>query len=223
MVGLFLVFEGPEGSGKSTQVRLLANALEHEGYRVCQTREPGGTLIGERIRGLLLERTTASITPETEALLHTAARAQHVNEVIRPALARGEIVLSDRFVDSTLAYQGGGSGISIEELNAIQRLALGDVKPDRRILFDLPVEIGLSRRRNDAVALNRIDELDDAFHHRVRATYRSLAADNPNEWSIVDATDAPEVVAANVRAVIDNVITTHGIRPNGRLGEVVIA
>ena len=109
--GLFVTFEGPEGAGKSTQVRMLTESLLRDGYWVCRTREPGGTPLGERVRDLLLSKTTVDMTPATEALLHTAARAQHVHDVIRPALQRGEIVLCDRFVDSTLAYQGGGGGV----------------------------------------------------------------------------------------------------------------
>jgi dTMP kinase len=208
--GLFLTFEGSEGAGKSTQVRLLAESLRSDGFAVCQTREPGGTPIGERIRDLLLGNVAVAMAPETEALLHTAARAQHVRDVIRPALERGEIVLCDRFVDSTLAYQGGGSGVPVDELDNIQRIATGKTQPDMRFLLDLPVETGLQRRRDDGAGLNRVDEFEVAFHTRVRCAYHELVREQPVGWTVIDATGAPEAIAADIRQQVARLVAGKG-------------
>jgi dTMP kinase len=208
--GLFLTFEGPEGAGKSTQVRLLAESLRSDGFAVCQTREPGGTPVGERIRDLLLGKVAVVMAPETEALLHTAARAQHVRDVIRPALERGVIVLCDRFVDSTLAYQGGGGGVPFDELANIQRIALGDTQPDMRFLLDLPVETGLKRRREDGAGINRVDELEIAFHNRVRNAYHAVVLALPVGWRVIDANGAAEEIAADIRQEVARLIVGKG-------------
>jgi dTMP kinase len=210
VVGLFLTFEGPEGAGKSTQMRMLGESLGGDGFVVCLTREPGGTSIGERIRDLLLGNVSEGISPEAEALLHTAARAQHVRDVIRPALERGEIVLCDRFVESTLAYQGGGGGVPIDELEKIQRLAVGHTRPDMRFLLDLSVETGLRRRLDDRAGLNRIDELDIAFHSRVRDAYHALVRAQPAGWTVIDANGAPEAIAAEIRQEVARLIAAKG-------------
>ncbi len=193
MPAVFLTFEGPEGSGKSTQACRLAERLTARGADVVLTREPGGTPVGEQIRRLLLDHGNYAMLAETEALLHTAARAQHVGEVIRPALVRGCVVVCDRYVDSTLAYQGGGRGLPMSELVAIQRLATGGLRPDLRILLDVPIEIGLQRRLGTA-EFNRIDAADQSFHRRVRAAYLDLAHDDPTGWAVVDATAPADVV-----------------------------
>jgi dTMP kinase len=200
--GLFFTFEGPEGAGKSTQVRMLARHLSESGHAVCSTREPGGTAIGERIRDVLLSGSSVAMRPETEALLLTAARAQHVHEVIGPALLRSDIVLSDRYVESTLAYQGGGRGLPLETLEALQKFATGGLSPDLRILLDLPVEQGLRRRQSEASAINRIDEESVGFHRRVREAYRAMAKANPAGWTVIDATLPIEVVAKHVRDAV---------------------
>ncbi len=200
MRGRFIVFEGPEGGGKSLQVRTLAGRLRDTGLDVVETREPGGTRIGDGLRALLLGLgdDDYAILPETEVLMLAAARAQHVREVIVPALTRGAWVLCDRFVDSTYAYQGGGHGIDMNQLRPIQHYATGGLEPDQRILLDLPVEVGLARRHADPETVNRIDLAAIDFHQRVRATYRQLANAAPAEWLVIDAEQAPDVVAEQI-------------------------
>jgi dTMP kinase len=199
MAGRFITFEGPEGAGKSTQLRLLAEYIRDRGLTVVTTREPGGTVIGEQIRAILLGRDSIQMAPETEALLHTAARAQHVTEVIKPALERGEIVLCDRFLESTLAYQGGGRGLAMDQLREVQDLATGGLVPDLRVLLDLDVGVGLQRRRGDAGSLNRMDHEEVDFHQRVRDAYLSLAAGTPDGWVVIDADREIESISADVR------------------------
>jgi dTMP kinase len=202
MTGFFITIEGSEGAGKSTQARRLASALELAGHSVVLTREPGGTEIGEAIRAILLEHRNHAMLAETEALLHTAARSQHVGEKIRPALANGQIVVCDRFVDSTLAYQGGGRGIAIERLGAIQEIATGGLKPDLKILLDVPVEIGLARRFGTSGEINRMDTAGEGFHRRVRATFLQLADEQPDDWIVIDASrNEAEVTDELIRAV----------------------
>jgi dTMP kinase len=200
--GYFLTFEGPEGAGKSTQIKLLSAELEAAGRRVLVTREPGGTPIGEAIRSILLDQGNYAMLPETEALLHTAARSQHVGEVIRPALENGIVVLCDRFVDSTLAYQGGGRGLAMESLELIQELATEGLRPDITILLDLPVEVGLARRFGGEGEINRFDSAGIAFHQRVRLTFLELARREPNRWAVIDALRGVEEIGSDILAVI---------------------
>ena len=202
MPPFFIALEGPEGAGKSTQARLLAVALERDGHRVVVTREPGGTAIGERIRSIVLDPGDCAMLAETEALLMSAARSQHVADVVRPALADGCIVVCDRYVDSTLAYQGGGRGLSLEALRAVQRFATGGLEPDLRVLLDLPVEVGLARRLGGTSELNRLDLADVAFHHRVRAAYQALVSADPAGWLTIDATRPVDEVSRTLIAAI---------------------
>ncbi|MCX7623861.1 MAG: dTMP kinase [Thermomicrobium sp.] len=188
----FITFEGPEGAGKTTQCQLLAARLEARGYQPVLTREPGGTPLGEAIRDWLLTRGTARA--ETEALLFTAARAEHVASLIRPALASGRIVVCDRYVDSTLAYQGAGRGLDEAWLRALHRFATGDLWPDLTVLLDVPIEIGLARRAA-AAPLSRLDREAASFHERVRAWYHAAAQREPTRWLVVDATGPVEAVA----------------------------
>jgi dTMP kinase len=185
--GAFIVFEGPEGSGKSTQARLLVERLTLSGLNAVSTREPGGTELGEAIRGIVLDRSFDQITPVAEALLYSAARAQHVAEVISPALAKGTFVVCDRFSDSTLAYQGGGLDLNLEALVAIQAFATGETRPDLKILLDLEADTGLARRFTQADQVNRIDEAALEFHQRVRDTFLRLAEGDGDIWIVVDA------------------------------------
>ena len=195
MVPAFIVVEGPEGGGKSTQVARLAARLRAHGHEVVETREPGGTRVGNVIRSILLGLgEDYAILPETEVLLLAAARAQHVREVIEPALARKAWVLCDRYVDSTYAYQGGGRGLDIAPLRKIQEFATNGVMPDLRLLLDVPVEIGLKRRHADPDSVNRIDLADLAFHQRVRDAFLALAAESPDQWLVVDARRDPDAV-----------------------------
>lgn len=197
-MGFFIVFEGPEGSGKSTQASLLADRLTGAGYPVVRTREPGGTLISERVRTVLLDHDSYAMLPQTEALLYAAARAQLVGEVIRPALENGAIVICDRYVDSSLAYQVGGRGLPYDDVLGIQRLATGGLWPDVRILLDLPVEIGLGRRFATGDSVNRLDAASVDFHERVRACYLDLAARKPAGWLVLNAEDPAPVLAARI-------------------------
>ena len=195
-MSLFVSFEGTEGSGKTTQIGLLAQALRGIGCSVVTTREPGGTELGEALRQLLLG-SESTISPEAEAYLMTGARAEHVRIVIRPAIARGDVVLCDRFADSTFAYQGGGRRLPLHELQLMQTLAVGATTPDLTILVDVPAEVGLERRAR-AREINRIDRESIEFHTRVAFWYRQEARANPDRWVVVDGTRSP----ANVHVTI---------------------
>jgi dTMP kinase len=213
--GFFISFEGPEGGGKSTQVHRLAAALAEQGYVVWTTREPGGTRIGEMIRPILLgPRQQANLSAWTEALLFTAARAQLVEEVIRPRLQRGELVLCDRFSDSTLAYQGYGRGLELDVLQRLQAQATGGLAPNLTLLLDLPVETGLARipRR----VQDRLDRETIAFHERVHAGYRAMAAAEPVRWREVDASSDPDQVAHRILEFTMQALQRSGIRPAER-------
>lgn len=206
MAGQFIAFEGPEGAGKSTQIDRLASAVTTAGRDVVTTREPGGTPVGDAIRGVLLGAGDYAMLPQTEAFLLSAARAQHVHDVIRPALDRGAIVLCDRFADSSLAYQGGGLGMAESDLRCLARIATDGLEPDMRVLLDLPVEEGLLRRHRDAATLNRIDRADLAFHQRVGEAYRSLASQAPDQWAVIDATQSPDAVFAAICQAVQSTL-----------------
>jgi dTMP kinase len=202
--GLFLSFEGGEGSGKSVQAKLLSDALAQRGREVVLTREPGGTTAGERIREIVLHAQEISLSPEAQVLLYSTARAQNVREVIRPALDAGKIVIADRFYDSTLAYQGYGHGVSLERIRDVTRLAVGELVPDRTFLLDIAVSIGLGRSGWRAQSKwDRFEVLDAAFHERVREGYLRLAAAEPRRWVVIKADRDEKAVAADVRRELD--------------------
>ncbi len=202
MRGLFITFEGVEGCGKSTQIARLRDHLESRGLPVVVTREPGGAAISEAIRAILLDPAHTEMAPMTELLLYAAARAQHVAERIRPALDNGEIVLCDRFADSTTAYQGAARHLDGSFLRTLHEAATGGLWPDLTILIDVPVEIGLERaaraRRSD-----RIEQESLAFHERVRQGFLDLAAREPERVRIVDGTAAPDEVGRAIGALVD--------------------
>jgi len=212
--GFFVSFEGPEGSGKSTQIHRLAASLAEQGHTVWTTREPGGTRAGEMIRPILLGPQAGPLSAWSEALLFTAARAQLVDEVIRPRLQRGELVLCDRYSDSTLAYQGYGRGIELETMRRLQADATGGLTPDLTLLLDLPVEAGLARIPRQAK--DRLDRETIAFHQRVYAGYHEMAAREPHRWRQVDASRDADVVASRILELVLEALRTAGIRPAER-------
>ena len=197
MPGLFITFEGGEGSGKSTQIARLAARQRALGLDPLVTREPGGTALAEGIRALLLDSSVAP-GPLSEALLMEAARADLVANVIRPALAAGRPVLCDRYADSTLAYQGAGRGLDAAMLESWNTVATGGLRPDLTFLFDLDPEVGLARRANAGVSTNRLDRESLPFHQRVRARYLELAASSPERWIILDATASHDQLEARI-------------------------
>jgi dTMP kinase len=205
--GIFITFEGPDGAGKSTQAALLAERLRETGSDVVETREPGGTQLGERIRDVLMYAPAGSHDALSDALLFNAARARQVSEVIGPALDRGAIVICDRFSDSTLAYQGYGGGVAQERLRALQQIAIGDITPDRTVLVDLAPLAGLERREKGSTAdLTRFETDEGAhgatFHERVRSGYLRLAQADPARWRVVDGAASPESVARSVWSAV---------------------
>jgi dTMP kinase len=211
MKGTFITFEGTEGSGKSTQILLLANFLKSRGLRVVLTREPGGTPIGDQVRKILLDPAHTTLDPKAELLLYAASRAQHLYEVILPALASGMIVLCDRFSDATLAYQGYGRGLDIEMIRALDRIVCAGTRPDLTLLFDIDAALGIARAhgRNTSRGLEteaRFENEALAFHERVRQGYRTLAKQEPDRIRLVDASPAQEAVEMNVRAIMDEVM-----------------
>lgn len=195
---MFITFEGPEGSGKTSHIPYLVDFLRNQGHTVFPTREPGGTAIGEQIRNILHDMRNAEMHPRAETLLFQAARAQIVEEVIRPRLERGEIVLSDRFFDSTIAYQGYGHGQPLEKMRQLVEYATGGLRPDRTILLDLDVEIGLQRKSNQQ-EWNRMDAHAVDFHRRVRNGYLELVRQEPERWRVVNAAQPWEAVQASLK------------------------
>jgi dTMP kinase len=203
--GLFITLEGPEGAGKSTNREYLAERLREQGIHVLLTREPGGTPLAERIRELLLTPSAEAMAADTELLLVFAARAQHLAEVIRPALARGEVVLCDRFTDATYAYQGGGRGLSVERIGQLEQFVQGSLRPDFTLLFDLPIEIGLAR----AEARGRLDRFEQearSFFQAVRHTYLERAAQAPARYRIVDAGQSLTQVQLALDAILPELL-----------------
>ena len=205
---MFITLEGPEGSGKSTQIRRLAKRLEAMGYPVITTREPGGTPIGDQIRHVLVRLENKELHPRTEILLFLAARAQLVEQLIKPALRDGKIILCDRYGDSTLAYQGYGHGLDLDKLRQMLDFATDHLKPDLTILLDLDVKIGLMRKKAED-EWNRLDAYEVLFHERVRQGYLQLAAEEPERWRIVDASQGIDAVQEDLFQIILDALTNH--------------
>ena len=201
---MFITLEGPEGSGKTSQIPALANFLRSKGFDVVVTREPGGTAVGDQIREVLMNLKNVAIVPRTEILLFLAARAQHVESLIRPALEAGKVVLCDRFGDSTLAYQGYGHKTDLNTLRSLLDFSTGGLWPDLTLLLDVPVNEGLERKKDNDAEWNRLDAYAEAFHERVRQGYLALAEAEPDRWQIIDATkDKTQVQEAMRQAVIN--------------------
>jgi dTMP kinase len=199
---MFITLEGPDGSGKTSHMQPLAEWLEEQGYRVHTAREPGGTPISEQIRQVIHDLKNTEMHPHTETLLYQAARAQIVEQAIRPKLAAGWIVLCDRYADSTLAYQGYGHQQNLEEIRVLVHYATGGLVPDLTLLLDVDVETGLSRRQKSGGEWNRLDAYQLEFHRRVRDGYLELARQEPGRWVLVDAGKAWEKVQTELRRVI---------------------
>lgn len=211
-MSLFITFEGPEGSGKTSQLHRLADLFREEGYDILTTREPGGTPIGDRVRATLLDPVHTDMEPSTEFLLFSAARAQHVAQVIRPHLARGGVVLCDRYADSSLAYQGYGHCQDLGVLRTITRFATGNLVPDLTFCFDVPVEVGLRRKAGGSGdAWNRMEQKEIAYHERVRAGYLAMAAEEPDRWVVVDATPDLDTVQATIRELFERNLALRGV------------
>ena len=191
--GLFIAFEGGDGAGKSTQVSLLREALESAGRAVTVTRQPGGTELGHQIRDLVLHG--AHVAPRAEALLFAADKAHHVDQLIRPALDRGEVVLTDRYTDSSVAYQGAGRDLGAQEIHDLNMWAVDDLVPDLTVVVDISAQEG--RRRRGQVH-DRLEAEEDAFHEAIRAHYLAMAQGNPQRYLVVDGTEAPEAIHAAV-------------------------
>lgn len=208
MTGLFITLEGPEGAGKSTNREYLAERLREQGIDVLLTREPGGTPLAERIRELLLDPSDEPMAADAELLLVFAARAQHLQQVIRPALAKGSVVLCDRFTDATYAYQGGGRGLSIERIAQLEQFVQGELRPDLTLIFDLPVEIGLAR----AAARGRLDRFEQegrGFFEAVRQAYLQRAEQAPQRYRVLDAGQTLAQVQADIDALLPSLLEAY--------------
>lgn len=199
MRGLFITFEGPDGAGKTTQVQAFVENLKSRGFDVLLTREPGGTPISDKIRGLILDPAHKEMADTTEVLLYAASRAQHVQEKVIPALEKGTIVVCDRFVDASIAYQGYGLGVSAKKVEHINRFATGGLVPDRTYLLDVPVEEG-KKRLQARSGLDRIEQKGEAYHERVREGFLELAEQNPERIRVVDASGSIEQITQEILA-----------------------
>jgi dTMP kinase len=196
--GLFITFEGPDGSGKSTQARMLAERLRGEGRAVLESVEPGGTPIGQQIRRILLDPANKELTATAELLLMFAARAQNVEQWILPALAQGKIIISDRFTDSSLAYQGAGRGLGAKTVLELDRIACHGLTPDVTFCIDIDSETGLARAQSRGGSETRLEEQAIDFHHKVREAYHELSRNEPQRFRLIDGNNTPEAIAAKV-------------------------
>ena len=199
---MFITLEGPEGSGKTSHIPYLVEYLREQGHTVFPTREPGGTTISEQIRDILHDLKNAEMHPRTETLLDQAARAQIVEQVIKPRLAVGEIVISDRYYDSTIAYQGYGHQQDLEQVRGLVKYATGGLTPDLTILLDLDIEVGLKRKIQNEMEWNRMDAYTVEFHKRVRAGYLELVKQEPQRWVVVNSDQKWDDVQAELKKVI---------------------
>ncbi|HEX2865067.1 MAG TPA: dTMP kinase [Deinococcales bacterium] len=211
MTGLFITFEGPEGAGKSTLAARLAEALRRRGVPVLATREPGGTVLGERVRAAVLGP-EVEVTPMAEFLLFSASRAQLVSQVIRPALQDGQVVLCDRYADSSLAYQGGGRGLPLEFLNEVTWEATGGLRPHLTFLLDIDSRAGLERAATTG-GKDRIEADDLAFHERVRQAFLLAARNEPERFVVLDATRSPDDLVAEAGALVTGTLSALGLLP----------
>lgn len=205
MSGLFITFEGPEGAGKSTNLQVFAKVLSDAGCQPLLTREPGGTPVAERIRDVLLSHHEESMCADAELLLMFAARAQHLHGLIKPALAAGRVVISDRFTDATYAYQGGGRGIPVERIASLETWVQGELRPDITVIFDVPVEVGMARARARS-ELDRFEVEQQSFFEAVRRTYLARAAAEPERYRVIDASGDLSQVAIALQPLVREVL-----------------
>jgi len=214
-MGCFITFEGPDGSGKTTQTQALYEHLVNEGYEPLRVREPGGTDIGDQIRAVLHDVHNTEMQPTAEVLLYSASRAQLVGQIIRPALQAGRVVLCDRYAESTMAYQGFGHGLDLGLLAAITAFATGGLRPDLIIYLDLAVEQGLRRKqlgfRNGEGEWNRMDRKELDFHQRARSGYLQMAAEEPERWCVLDATQPIDALQASIHRRVKHLLAEKGI------------
>lgn len=205
MKGRFITFEGIDGSGKSTQLGLLQSALSARGLDIVRTLEPGGTALGRKLREAFLE-TDEAVTPMAELLLFAADRAQHVNFLIKPAMTDGKIVISDRYADATVAYQGAGRGFDADVIRSVIDLATGGLRPDLTLFYDLPVDVAIARasnRNGEEAKNNRMDAETHDFYERVRSKYLEIAAREPERFKVIDATGTPEEIFRKTIEIVD--------------------
>ena len=204
-MSLFITFEGLDGAGKSTQIERIGRRLHNLSQQVVTTREPGGTGIGDVLRALLLDPMHTNLSVETEVLMYAASRAQLLREVIRPALADGKLVLCDRYVDASLAYQGAGLQVGVDRVAAVNSFATGNLQPDLTFLFDLPVEVGLGRVQSGRIetAMDRIERRGEAYFNRVRSEFLHIANMHPERVVIIDATRSPDDMEQEIWAHIE--------------------
>lgn len=215
--GFFISLEGGEGSGKTTQAAFLINYLNEEGFQTIAAREPGGTEISEQIRNIILNPENAKMNPRTETLLFQAARAQIVEEVYRPSLERGYILIADRFFDSTIAYQGFAHGQNIDEIKKLINYATGDLTPDLTVFFDVDPKLGLSRRRGHG-DVNRLDSMDIKFHEEVHNGYLEMVLEDPRRWKVVDANKSIDDVWKEFRKVVEDELVYSGFKEREHIG-----
>lgn len=208
--GLFIAFEGGDGAGKSTQAARLAGALEARGLTVLRTREPGGTQIGEKLRSLVLDHGHGHIDAHTEALIFAASRAAHASQVIRPALERGEIVLTDRYIDSSVAYQGAGRDLGVDAVRSLNEWATSGLRPDLTVLLDVDPADGRRRRTAGDAAEDRLESEADEFHTTIRTAFLDLAASRPDAYVVLPANLPVQEIAERILARVDTLLTAAG-------------
>ncbi len=206
LIGKFITLEGSEGAGKSTNMVYIKDLCESRGYQVLCTREPGGTEVSEKIRELLLDKNNRRLYPDTELLLMFAARSQHLNELIIPALNRGEWVISDRFTDASFAYQGGGRGMSWERIGILRDWVQGDLRPDLTLLFDLPVKIGMARVKKRGSS-DRFEEEQVSFFEKVRQAYLCVESEEKHRFKIIDASKTEQQVKNQVEEIVSGFVS----------------
>jgi dTMP kinase len=206
---MFITLEGPDGSGKTSQVCPLADYVHQQGYPVTVTREPGGTDIGDQVRAVIMKMKNSAMHPRTETLLFCASRAQLVEEVIRPRLANGDVVICDRYADSTLAYQGYGHGRDLDQLRFLLDYATGGLRPDLTLLLDIDAEEGLSRRKKCGGEWNRLDAYELELHRRVRQGYLELVRQEPERWRVIDSSQPLDKVQDALRQAVKEWLNNH--------------